>query len=125
MLAGYCKTVSLSAIVTNGHAARSTRPMHPSKKRIAFLGLRKRGEIVLVSKHNLQIGTPWVKEPAFRFLSLGKNLSIRLELILEKDVVNVVTILTVEINISISRKIHLRSNYQLDECDNIVKIIGE
>lgn len=99
--------------------------MHPSKKPIAFLGLRKRGEIVLVSKHNLEIGIPWLKEPAFRFLSLGKNLSIRLELILEKDVVNMVTVLTVEINISISRKIHLRSNYQLDECENVVKIIGE
>lgn len=99
--------------------------MHPSKKRIAFLGLRKRGEIVLVSKHNLEIGTPWLKEPAFRFLSLGKNLPIRLELILEKDVVNVITILMVEINILISRKIHLHSNYPLDECKNVVKIIDE
>lgn len=54
-----CKTVSLFAIVMNGHAILSTELMHPSKKRIAFLGLRKRGETILVSRHNLEIGTLW------------------------------------------------------------------
>lgn len=53
----HCKTVSLFAIVMNGHATLSTELMHPSKKRIAFLGLRKRGETILASRHNLEIGT--------------------------------------------------------------------